>query len=134
MSRLLKIISLFRKRALQKRRYSAKESYNLKEPTNRSHPIPLHHSTTDPLYFPTNRARLFNPRRVVLQPVAKTMRLEMESESRMNHCASLFESFICKETLNFVSIPILISIPRNISNLIWDGLYSSPPFGIRLYI
>ena len=38
-SRLLKIIGLFCKRALQKRQYSAKETYNLKEPTNRSHPI-----------------------------------------------------------------------------------------------
>jgi len=38
-SRLLKIIGLFCKRALKKRRYSAKETYNLKEPTNRSHPI-----------------------------------------------------------------------------------------------
>jgi len=38
-SRLLKIIGLFCKRALQKRQYSAKETYNFKEPTNRSHPI-----------------------------------------------------------------------------------------------
>jgi len=38
-SRLLKIIDHFCKRALQKRRYSAKEPYNFKEPTNRSHPI-----------------------------------------------------------------------------------------------
>jgi len=38
-SRLLKIISLFCKRALQKRLYSAKETYNLKEPTKDSHPI-----------------------------------------------------------------------------------------------
>jgi len=37
--RLLKIIGLFCKRALQKRRYSAKETYNFKEPTNRSHLI-----------------------------------------------------------------------------------------------
>ena len=37
--RLLKIIGLFCKRALYKRRYSAKETYNFKEPTNRSHPI-----------------------------------------------------------------------------------------------
>jgi len=37
--RLLKIIGLFFKRALWKRRYSAKETYNFKEPTNRSHPI-----------------------------------------------------------------------------------------------
>ena len=32
-------MSHFRKRALQKRQYSAQETYNLKEPTNRSHPI-----------------------------------------------------------------------------------------------
>ena len=38
-SRLPKIIGLFCKRALKKRRYSAKETYNFKEPTNRSHPI-----------------------------------------------------------------------------------------------
>jgi len=38
-SRLLKIIGLFCKRALYKRRYSAKETYNFKKPTNRSHPI-----------------------------------------------------------------------------------------------
>jgi len=40
-SRLLKIIGLFCKRALWKRRYSAKGTYNFKEPTNRSHPIAL---------------------------------------------------------------------------------------------
>jgi len=38
-SRLLKIIGLICKRALQKRLYSAKELYNLKDPTNCSHPI-----------------------------------------------------------------------------------------------
>ena len=39
-SRLLKNISFFCKRALLKRGYSAKETYNFKkEPTNRSHPI-----------------------------------------------------------------------------------------------
>jgi len=37
-SRLLKIIGLFCKIALQKRLYSAKETYSFKEPTNRSHP------------------------------------------------------------------------------------------------
>jgi len=38
-SRLLKIIGHFYKRALSKRRYCAKETYNFKELTNRSHPI-----------------------------------------------------------------------------------------------
>ena len=38
-SRLLKIIGLFCKRALHKRRYSGKETWTFKEPTNRSHPI-----------------------------------------------------------------------------------------------
>ena len=38
-SRLLKIIDLFCKKALKKGWYSAKETYNLKERTNRSHPI-----------------------------------------------------------------------------------------------
>ena len=41
-SRLLKIIGLFCKRALQKRRYSAKETYNFAKPTNRSHPISIY--------------------------------------------------------------------------------------------
>jgi len=41
-SRLLKIIGLFYKRALQKRLYSAKETYDFKEPTNCSHPITAH--------------------------------------------------------------------------------------------
>jgi len=36
---LLKIIGVFCKRALYKRRYSANETYNFKEPTNRSHPM-----------------------------------------------------------------------------------------------
>ena len=38
-SRLHKIIGLFCKRSLLKRRYSAKETYEFKERTNRSHPI-----------------------------------------------------------------------------------------------
>jgi len=38
-SRLLKIIGPFGKRALYKWRYSAKETYDFKEPTNHSHPI-----------------------------------------------------------------------------------------------
>jgi len=38
-SRLLKIIGLFCKRSLSKRRSSAKETKNLKEPTDCSHPI-----------------------------------------------------------------------------------------------
>jgi len=37
--RLLKLIGLFCKRALQKRLYSAKEDYTFKEPTNHSHHI-----------------------------------------------------------------------------------------------
>jgi len=38
-SRILKIIGLFCKRALQKRLYYEKETYNFKEPTSRCHPI-----------------------------------------------------------------------------------------------
>jgi len=38
-SRIDKIIGLFCKRALLKRRYSAKETYNFIDPTNCSHPI-----------------------------------------------------------------------------------------------
>jgi len=38
-SRRLKMMGPFGKRALQKSLYSAKETYNCKEPTNRSHPI-----------------------------------------------------------------------------------------------
>jgi len=40
-SRLLKIIGLFCKRALWKRRYSAKETYHFKEPSNHSHVLLL---------------------------------------------------------------------------------------------
>ena len=39
-SRLLKMIGLFCKRALQKRLYSAKETYSFKERANHSHPTP----------------------------------------------------------------------------------------------
>ena len=39
MSRLLKTVGLFCKRALEKSRYSTKEIYIFKEPTNRSHHI-----------------------------------------------------------------------------------------------
>jgi len=38
-SRLLEIIGLLYKRALQKRTILCKETYNIKEPTNRSHPM-----------------------------------------------------------------------------------------------
>ena len=44
-SRLVKIVGLFCKRALIKRWYSAKDTYHFKEPTRRSHP----HSYTTPL-------------------------------------------------------------------------------------
>jgi len=42
-SRINKIIGLFCKRALQKRRYSAKETYDFIDPTDRSHPICVLH-------------------------------------------------------------------------------------------
>ena len=38
-SRLLKILGLFCKRVLYKRRYSAKETHDFKAPTHRRHPI-----------------------------------------------------------------------------------------------
>ena len=41
-SRIDKIIGLFCKRALSKRRYSAKETYNIIDLTDRSHPIVRH--------------------------------------------------------------------------------------------
>jgi len=40
-SRLLKVIGLFCKRALEKRLHSAKETCDSKEPTNRTRPIGL---------------------------------------------------------------------------------------------
>ena len=60
-SRLLKIISLFCKRALQKRRYSAKETCNFKEPTNRSHHLHRHtHTITRKLvYMPHDHMFLY---------------------------------------------------------------------------
>jgi len=45
-SRLPKIIGLFCKRALQKRRYSAKETYNFKEHTICSHPYLIYDKHT----------------------------------------------------------------------------------------
>jgi len=45
-SKLLKLIGLFCKRALWKRLYSTKETYNLIDPTNWSHPISLIHIHT----------------------------------------------------------------------------------------
>jgi len=54
-SRLLKIIGLFCKRALQKRPIFSKETYNFKEPTTRSHPIhprnPPNRETHSPRYL-----------------------------------------------------------------------------------
>ena len=47
-SRLLKIIGLFCKKALKKRLCSAKDTYNFKAPTNRSHPTRL---SCPPLLF-----------------------------------------------------------------------------------
>jgi len=41
-SKLLEIIGLFCKRALQKRRYSTKRTYNFEEPANRSQPIHMY--------------------------------------------------------------------------------------------
>jgi len=48
-SRIDKIIGLFCKRDLWKRRYSAKETCNSVDPTHRSHPIPEISSTLDSL-------------------------------------------------------------------------------------
>jgi len=42
-SRIDKIIGLFCKRALKKRRYSAKETFNSIDPTDRSHPMSNHY-------------------------------------------------------------------------------------------
>jgi len=50
--RLLKIIGLFCKRALYKRRYSAKETYNFKKPTNCGHPICVECNTRRPSAWP----------------------------------------------------------------------------------
>ena len=46
-SKLLKIVGLFCKRALQKRRYFAKETDHFKEPTSCSHPIVHNTSSTE---------------------------------------------------------------------------------------
>jgi len=51
LSRLLKIIGLFCKRALWKRWYSAKETYNFNEPTNRSHPVLCVLLTCEPVTY-----------------------------------------------------------------------------------
>jgi len=53
-SRLLRIIGLFSKRALYKWLYSAKRTYNFMEPTNRSHPV-LTQRTIHLCFYPVLR-------------------------------------------------------------------------------
>jgi len=60
-SRILEIIGLFCKPALQKRLYSVRETYNFQEPTNRSHPMSS---------FTTN-VRLTTPRHLQLHVTRK---------------------------------------------------------------
>ena len=50
-SRLLGIIGLFRKRALQKRRYCAKKTCHFKEPTNRRHRIECNQRWSDETFM-----------------------------------------------------------------------------------
>jgi len=50
-SKLLKIIGLFCKRALSKRKYSAKKTYDFEEPTTCSHPILLHLQYTSRVFL-----------------------------------------------------------------------------------
>jgi len=66
-SRLLKIIRLFCKRALYKRLYSTKETHNLIDPSNHRHPIPRPPCTLPTHTLPTHtlptHTRSWNTRR-----------------------------------------------------------------------
>jgi len=77
-SRLLKFIGLFCKRALWKRRYSAKETYNFKEPTNRSHPIWLIRSCVSWLIWPISDKVVIRSHRI--------LRLFLKTFSWCNEC------------------------------------------------
>jgi len=79
-SRLFKIIGLFCKRALSKRRYSAKETYHFKKPTNRSHimciyvfqdtymsPFALFTKQTRPTKEPYKRDDILQKRPIILR-------------------------------------------------------------------
>ena len=69
-SRIAKITSLFYKRALSKRQYSAKESSNFVDPTDRSHPISAsdHIQSADLLFIAATLATI-RSRQSILQSV-----------------------------------------------------------------
>jgi len=85
-SRLLKIIGLFCKRALQTRRYSAKETHNCKEPTNRSHP--LHHMSMRIIsHVSVNHRELFRISILIISHVIVNHRYD--SHVNVNHCCHI---------------------------------------------
>ena len=105
---LLKIVVLFCKRALQKRRYSAKETYNLKEPLVVATPFDTSGPFSVQIYFGSCRKK----NAVLLtmlseQRVRKECRERVESVQREQRvrvwesaCVSLVnsEAFLCKHS------------------------------------
>jgi len=88
-SRLLKIVCLFCKRALWKRLYSAKEIYDFKEPTNRSHPILSCLYTAryyiDYIQWQQIDYVIWMPRTDVVLPMAATRRHRVRSHLTHSH-------------------------------------------------
>ena len=93
-SRIDKIIGLFCKRTLYKRRYSAKETYHLIDPTNRSHPK----SITLPFDSPENtRVHLHdNPpgHQRVSDPSTGNQRMSTPADSLWHKSKMLFGSVL----------------------------------------
>ena len=114
-SRLLKIIGFFCKRALEKRRYSAKETCNSKEQTNRSHPIiDIYHDT--------------GWRRLIGSP-----KLQIIFHKRAIKYRSLLRKMTCKDKGSYGSSP-----PCNTASPLDVYLYMtyihSQYISIRMYI
>ena len=99
-----KIIGLFFKRALSKRRYSAKETYNFIDPTDRSHPIPHMTCRQNTLCGPKDSA-IYHYHLAKLPPHALFLFLyRCSSFLRLSCAVSHFREGIAREIIvrNFV--------------------------------
>jgi len=109
-SRIDKIIGLFCKRALLKRRYSAKETYNLIDPTDRSHLI---HENIHVHYF-----------HKYLDTIAYIYSITLIKYLNTYHCST---TLICT-TLICTTVPPKLSHPCNPPN----RETQIPPYKFRL--
>ena len=89
-SRLLKMIGLFYKRDLQKRRYSAKETYHYKEPTNRSHHIQTYAYRFS---FPTEQTAL-NQGTLIHWTKGFCKSAQKDLHIRQTRCENICDSYI----------------------------------------